>query len=145
MTDGPRYRVQWVDWRTESEMPRRVRRAVFIDEQHVPEALEWDEWDERSVHLLACTTAGEPVGTGRLLPDGSIGRMAVLSGWRRQGVGSALLTALVALARARGDAVVRLSAQTHAIPFYVRFGFEPEGSEYLDAEIPHRVMSLRLR
>jgi predicted GNAT family N-acyltransferase len=144
MTDRPLYQVRQVDWRSESELPRRVRRAVFIEEQQVPEALEWDEWDERSVHFLAQTPAGEPIGTGRLLPDASIGRMAVMSAWRGQGVGSSLLAALLDLARQRGERVVRLSAQTHAIPFYRRFGFEPEGPEYLDAGIPHRLMSLRL-
>jgi predicted GNAT family N-acyltransferase len=145
MTDGSRYRVRQVDWRTESEPLRRVRRAVFIEEQRVPEALEWDEWDERSVHLLACAEDGEPIGTGRLLPDGSIGRMAVMPAWRGLGVGGTVLAALVALARQRGVATVRLSAQTRAIPFYARFGFEPEGPEYLDAGIVHRLMSLRLR
>lgn len=145
MTDRPRYRVRQVDWRTESELPRRVRRAVFIEEQHVPEALEWDEWEERSVHLLAHTPDGEAIGTGRLLPDATIGRMAVMPAWRGQGVGGSLLAALLALARERGEQVVRLSAQTHAIPFYARFGFEPEGPEYLDAGIPHRLMWLRFR
>jgi predicted GNAT family N-acyltransferase len=145
MTDGRRYRIRQVDWRAEGELPRRVRRAVFIEEQHVPEALEWDEWDAPSVHLLAHTPDGEPIGTGRLLPDASIGRMAVMAAWRGQGVGSGILSALLALARERGEPVVRLSAQSHAIPFYARFGFEPEGPEYLDAGIPHRLMSLRLR
>jgi predicted GNAT family N-acyltransferase len=145
MTDRLQYQVRQVDWHAESELPRRVRRAVFIEEQHVPEALEWDEWDERSVHLLAHTPHGAPIGTGRLLPDASIGRMAVMAAWRGRGVGSSLLGALLALARARGADIVRLSAQTHAMPFYARFGFEPEGPEYLDAGIPHRLMSLRLR
>jgi predicted GNAT family N-acyltransferase len=145
MTDRPLYQVRQVDWRSESELPRRVRRAVFIEEQQVPEALEWDEWDERSVHFLAQTPAGEPIGTGRLLPDASIGRMAVMAAWRGRGVGSALLGALLAVAQQRGEHTVRLSAQTHAMPFYARFGFQPEGPEYLDAGIPHRLMSLRLR
>jgi predicted GNAT family N-acyltransferase len=145
MTDPPRYQVRQVDWRSESELARRVRRAVFVQEQQVPEALEWDEWDERSVHFLAQTPAGEPIGTGRLLPGAFIGRMAVMPAWRGQGVGSALMNALLALARQRGERTVRLSAQTHALPFYARFGFEPEGPEYLDAGIAHRLMSLRLR
>ena len=145
MMDRLQYRVRQTDWRAESELPTRVRRAVFIEEQGVPETLEWDEWDERSVHVIAQTLDGEPIGTGRLLPDASIGRMAVLASCRGQGVGSALLACLLGVARARGEQLVRLSAQTHAMPFYARFGFEPEGLEYLEAGIPHRLMWLRLR
>jgi predicted GNAT family N-acyltransferase len=82
------------------------------------------------------------LGTGRLLPDGHIGRMAVLRQARGAGVGSALLRALMQAARARGDREVMLSAQTHALPFYERFGFVAEGEAYDDAGIPHRVMRL---
>jgi predicted GNAT family N-acyltransferase len=84
--------------------------------------------------------AGRLLGTGRLLPDGHVGRMAVLPQARGTGVGSALLAALLQAARARGDREVALSAQTHAIPFYERFGFVVEGEEYDDAGIPHRRM-----
>jgi predicted GNAT family N-acyltransferase len=122
-----------------------VRRLVFVEEQGVPEELEWDEWDARCVHVLARTSTGEPVGTGRLLPDAHIGRMAVLPRWRRQGVASAMLRELLAVARERGDDVVRLNAQTQAIPFYLRFGFAAQGPEFQDAGIPHRLMVLRLR
>jgi predicted GNAT family N-acyltransferase len=139
------YDVERVDWQSAVEPLRHVRRLVFIDEQKVPEELEWDEWDARCVHVLARTWAGAPVGTGRLLPDAHIGRMAVLPQWRRQGVASAILRELLAIARERGDQVVRLNAQTQAIPFYARFGFLAQGAEFLDAGIPHRLMVLRLR
>ncbi len=59
-----------------------VRRKVFIEEQRVPEALEWDDADAVSLHVLAVGQDGEPLGTGRLLPDGHIGRMAVIAPWR---------------------------------------------------------------
>jgi predicted GNAT family N-acyltransferase len=93
-----------------------------------------------SLHALAFDRAGRLLGTGRLLPDGHVGRMAVLPQARGTGVGSALLAALLQAARARGDREVALSAQTHAIPFYERFGFVAEGEEYDDAGIPHRRM-----
>ena len=73
-----------------------VRIAVFVIEQNIPEELEWDEHDVTSVHVLAEDAAGTPVGCGRLLPDGHIGRMAVLPGWRGHGVGAALLQSLEA-------------------------------------------------
>ncbi|MDP1716437.1 MAG: GNAT family N-acetyltransferase, partial [Burkholderiales bacterium] len=91
-----------------------MRSTVFIDEQNVPEALEWDDQDEKSRHVLALSVHGEPIGTGRLLPDGRIGRMAVLREWRGKGVGSAILQALLELARQDGLRTIRLNAQTHA-------------------------------
>jgi len=119
-----------------------VRRAVFVDEQKVPAEMELDEFDPPSLHALAFDGEGRVLGTGRLLPDGHIGRMAVVRQARGTGVGSALLQALMRAARARGDREVVLSAQTHAVPFYERFGFVAEGEPYDDAGIPHRSMRL---
>jgi len=116
-----------------------IRFAVFVDEQKVPAEIELDEHDAGCLHAIA-RSEGRPVGTGRLLPDGHIGRMAVLKAWRGQGVGAAMLTVLIDAARARGDRAVALSAQTHALGFYRRFGFINEGPEYIEAGIPHQAM-----
>jgi predicted GNAT family N-acyltransferase len=121
-----------------------VRRAVFIVEQGVPEELEWDADDPVATHALALTADGQPVGTGRLLPDGHIGRMAVSAAWRRRGVGQAILRWLIDCARARGDAAAHLHAQTHALGFYARAGFIAHGAVFMEAGIPHRAMSLSL-
>ena len=116
-----------------------IRFAVFVDEQKVPAEIELDEHDAACLHVVA-RSEGRAVGTGRLLPDGHIGRMAVLKASRRQGVGAAMLTVLIDAARARGDRAVALSAQTHALGFYRRFGFTNEGPEYIEAGIPHQAM-----
>ncbi len=129
-------------WATGAQRLSAVRRAVFIVEQHVPEALEWDDDDARSIHALAESRTGLPVGTARLLPDGHIGRMAVLREWRRSGVGAALLRSLLGEAASRGHRIVRLNAQVRAIGFYERFGFEAHGPLFDDAGIPHRAMRL---
>lgn len=121
-----------------------MRTAVFIDEQRVPPALEWDGLDERCVHVLACSSDGTPIGTGRLLPDRKIGRMAVSQAVRGHGVGAAIMRELLAMARERGDTEVELSAQTHALGFYEKFGFVICSDEYPDVGIPHRSMRLRL-
>ena len=120
---------------------RTVRWKVFVEEQHVPEDLEWDDEDERSDHVMAVARDGAPIGTGRLLRDGHIGRMAVLKEWRGQGVGSALMIHLLRLARESGHEVVRLHAQTHAAGFYAKHGFAADGGEFMEAGIPHVVMS----
>jgi predicted GNAT family N-acyltransferase len=97
-----------------------------------------------SHHALAETAAGEVIATGRLLPDGHVGRMAVAAAWRGRGVGGAVLEALVAEAGARAMESVLLNAQTHALGFYRAHGFVEEGEEFMEAGIPHRTMRRRL-
>lgn len=138
----PEIEVRLTDWSRDLSALRDVRTRVFIEEQHVPVALEWDEEDAESVHALA-SADGTPIGTGRLTPDGHIGRMAVLAQWRGRGVGSRLLEILMEAARERGDTICRLHAQTHALAFYTRYGFRTEGKEFMDAGIPHQTMVLR--
>ena len=140
MVDHSPFTVRRVEWDDAIGALRSVRKTVFVDEQSVPEELEWDGIDDECIHVLAETSARHPIGTGRLLPSGYIGRMAVLKPWRCRGVGSALLTALLAAAKELHFASVQLSAQTHAIGFYRRHGFETVSEEYLDAGIPHRAM-----
>lgn len=139
------YDVKLVLWDDARPELAGVRRAVFIEEQRVPEELEWDEHDAHAIHALASTAAGTPIGTGRLLSDGRIGRMAVLGPFRGRGVGSAILRLLLEAARERGYPEVRLHAQTHALRFYAKYGFVAEGDEFIEAGIPHREMVLRRR
>ncbi|HTO49744.1 MAG TPA: GNAT family N-acetyltransferase [Burkholderiales bacterium] len=121
-----------------------VREAVFVVEQGVPPEIELDKWDPESEHALAFAPGGEVVGTGRLLPDGHVGRMAVLRDWRGRGVGGTILTALVDRAAARGMRRLVLNAQTHAVPFYARHGFAAFGEEFMEADIPHVAMARAL-
>jgi predicted GNAT family N-acyltransferase len=134
------FTVRLGEWPRDEHALRAIRLAVFVIEQNVPEELEWDGIDAACVHAIAEDAHGAPIGCGRLLPDGHIGRMAVNRDWRGRGVGTALLERLVQLARAKGHPRVLLHAQTHAIAFYARAGFEPVGIDYLEAGIPHRTM-----
>jgi len=136
-------RVDLGDWVSLAPALEAIRREVFIVEQQVPEEMEWDADDATSVHALALLD-GHPVGCGRLLPDGHIGRMAVRAPFRSSGVGRALLQALLAEARRRGMRDVVLHAQTHALRFYEAQGFVAEGPEFDEAGIPHRRMSQAL-
>ncbi len=121
-----------------------VRRTVFIEEQGVPAAMEWDEHDAVSSHWLVAAADGSSIGCARLLPDGHIGRMAVLPAWRGLGVGRVLLNTVLAAARAHGHSFARLSAQIQAVGFYRRAGFIVEGAEYEEAGIPHLAMFKKL-
>lgn len=138
------FRIETAHWPDDREALRAVRETVFVDEQGVPLALEWDDADATAIHLLARADNGEPIGTGRLLPDGHIGRMAVLKPWRGRGVGRALLRRLIDSARARGLTVLVLNAQCAAVQFYEPFGFRAEGGIFDDAGIPHQRMRLCL-
>lgn len=138
------YRIETGDWGNLQASAKVVRQVVFIEEQGVPAELEHDEFDASSLHALAVDAAGKVIGTGRLLPDGHIGRMAVLPAWRNRGVGAALLRSLLEAAGSRGMRKLVLNAQTRAIDFYARYGFIPEGEEFIEAGIAHLRMSLSL-
>lgn len=136
--------VETVCWDDARSALLAVRERVFVQEQRVPAELERDRLDPHCQHVLARDAAGQPIGTGRLTPDGRIGRMAVLAHVRGQGVGRALLGALLELARARGLPEVHLHAQEHARDFYAREGFEPEGAPFEEAGIAHIGMRMKL-
>jgi predicted GNAT family N-acyltransferase len=140
----PPFTIRIMTWREALPHARPVRERVFIDEQAVPRELEWDEWDVASDHAVALDASGEAIGTARLLPDGRIGRMAVIKEWRGKGVGAALLAAMLVHARAKAMPRALLHAQIQAAGFYRKFGFSERGGEFLEAGIPHVEMTLDL-
>lgn len=124
---------------------RHVRETVFVAEQGVPLAMEWDELDDDATHAVAMTESGRVIATARLLLDAGgetahLGRMAVLADWRRRGIASRLLHLLCEYAHHRGAVQVCLNAQLSAVPFYVQHGFVAQGPVFDDAGIPHRRM-----
>ena len=137
-------RIEKTTWAEDESALRAVRKTVFMDEQQVPEELEWDGEDETAVHLLARTSAGEVVGCARILRDGHIGRMAVLRQWRQRGIGRALLRQAIVVVTALGCREAFLDAQTHALPFYEQEGFHAQGDVFMDAGIAHRHMRREL-
>ncbi|MFJ3901994.1 GNAT family N-acetyltransferase [Streptomyces sp. NPDC090025] len=147
------YEVREIAGEADRDACFAVRREVFVDEQGVPAELEYDSYDTTAVHVLAIRADGVPLGTGRLLHGsdatgktgadatvGSLGRLAVAKAARGLGVGAALVRAVEDAARARGLAAVDLHAQTQALGFYERLGYEAYGPEFPDAGIPHRAM-----
>jgi predicted GNAT family N-acyltransferase len=139
--DGARsFAVRVVSWNAEWERLREVRHEVFIVEQSVPPELEWDAADVASRHALALDAQGAAVGCARLLPDGSIGRVAVRRSWRGRGVGSAMLLRLMDVARYAGFGRVVLNARSDTCDFYARHGFVAHGEEFMEAGIRHRRM-----
>ena len=121
-----------------------IRFKVFVDEQGVDPKLEIDGRDSECLHAIAFDS-DKPVGTGRLLPDGHIGRMAVLQEYRSKGIGQRILLKLIEAARQKGWDRVHLSSQTQAVSFYEKFGFQRFGEVYLEAGIDHVDMRLDLK
>jgi predicted GNAT family N-acyltransferase len=127
----------WQDYR---DIIRLIRTQVFIIEQQVPEALEWDGLDEEAMHVVARNRHGIFTGTARLLSTGQIGRMAVLKEHRHQGAGAAMLFRLIRIAAGKNIQPLFLNAQLHAVRFYEKYGFIADGGIFDDAGIPHHRM-----
>ena len=140
MAEPLSFTVKPVYWNASQKEIKAIRDKVFVEEQRVPPELEWDGLDEGSYHVLAYAPDGAPIGTGRILQDGRIGRLAVLSEWRGKGVGRALLELLLVVANKMGNEVVELHAQTQVIGFYRKRGFTRHGKEFIEAGIPHIAM-----
>ena len=137
--------VTEVNWSDQQEALSQIRREVFIQEQHVPEDLEWDGLDPGCRHVLAVECDSVlPVGTGRLVADGQIGRMAIRKDYRRQGIGRKILQQLIEIAIQDGHKQVYLHAQLTAVDFYIQAKFEVCGETFMDAGIPHVKMMLKL-
>jgi predicted GNAT family N-acyltransferase len=135
------FTVKPVYWQASQAQLRAIRTRVFIEEQGVPQDLEWDGLDEHAYHVMALAADGAPIGTGRLLQDGHIGRVAVLQEWRGKGVGKSLLDLLLVVANKMGYEEVKLNAQVRVLDFYVGRGFIAQGKEFMEAGIPHVAMT----
>ena len=134
--------VSIVSWSERQAEIISVRRAVFIEEQNVPESIELDGKDPDCRHVLACEKSGAPVGTARLNASGRIGRMAVLREYRRLGVGREILRVIMDYGRANGITDFHVSSQVSAVGFYKKMGFVPFGEEFEEAGIMHIAMKL---
>lgn len=127
------------NWQRDRDTLKTLRERVFVIEQGVPPEIEWDGRDDAAEHVIA-EQDGETIACGRLMPDGKIGRMAVLPQARGTGVGARVMTALLDLAMRRGLRSVYLHAQSHAAGFYTRQGFATEGYTFVEAGIDHVAM-----
>jgi len=138
------FRISRVTWEKHGAHLSAVRLAVFVEEQKFARAEALDGRDPDCVHVAALDHKGETIGTGRMMADGHIGRMAVMPPWRGRGVGTAVLQELLAIAKERRLPQGDLDAQIHAMPFYERLGFAKIGEEFMEAGAPHRKMMKKI-
>lgn len=135
------FTINHVNWQDAKKVLQFIRRRVFIEEQSVPEELEWDGLDNDCIHILVRDDNNEPLATARILNNGHIGRMAVLKPYRYQGIGSAMLDRLIEHCQDH-KLKAHLDAQTAATGFYERKGFTIIGEMFMDAGIPHKHMEM---
>lgn len=120
-----------------------IRTQVFTHEQGVDPKIDFDGLDPDATHALVMLD-NTPVATGRVLADGHIGRIAVLKEFRNKGLGAKVVLLLIEYAQKKHLNRVYLGAQKHAIEFYTKLGFTPYGEEYIEADILHQSMELKL-
>ena len=132
--------------RDELEQAMELRREVFVVEQQVAEAEEFDGREEECVHVVAAD-GGRVVGCCRLLPDGDrvkLGRMVVAADRRREGIAAAMLAEADRQAAALGAALITLSAQTYVVSLYEQAGYEVTSGTFDEVGIEHVRMEKRL-
>lgn len=133
-----------VSWQSHESALRQVRQAVFVEEQKIPPETEFDAHDNQAEHVLALNSAGQAVGCGRLLESGLIGRVAVITEARGNGLGRDLIDALIAAAETRKLNKVFLHAQDSAQGFYKKLDFILTGETFTEAGIRHLSMERAL-
>ncbi|ENX53136.1 MULTISPECIES: GNAT family N-acetyltransferase [Acinetobacter] len=135
------YQVKQGNWDQLQQDAKLIRTLVFIQEQGIAEADEWDEQDAISQHFVIYDQ-DQPIATGRLLQNNSVGRVAVLKAYRGQGLGQMIMLDIIAFAKQQERAFLHLSSQVHAMSFYQQLGFVVQGDEYDECGIPHIEMRM---
>ena len=137
------YMIRSGHWDQLQPDAKNIREQVFIHEQNISAEEEWDNQDPIALHFVVYAQE-QPIATARLLENNSIGRVAVLKHYRGKGIGKLLMLKIIEQAKNEDRDSLKLSAQTHAIPFYAGLGFQVEGETYLDCGIPHVTMTMKL-
>lgn len=137
------YKIITGGWEQLEKDAKLIREQVFIQEQGIAPEDEWDDLDAMVLHFIVYDRE-QPIATARLLPQHSVGRVAVLVPYRKRGIGKILMQHIIEYARQQNLPYLKLSAQTYVIAFYEALGFVVQGEEYLDCAIPHIDMTLEL-
>lgn len=119
---------------------KKVRDAVFVNEQGISPREVYDALDFEAVHLVYFD-GNEPIAAGRIVQPGDtvykIGRLAVLKQYRKQGLGKRLVEDMINYAEGKGGEKIEVGAQLRAVGFYKKLGFEAIGEEYEEIGVPH--------
>lgn len=122
-----------------------IRQQVFVEEQNVDPALEYDEYEDIATHYLLFVD-DNPAATARWRKTDKgikLERFATLRSQRNGGLGAVLLQKIMADIIPSGKKIY-LHSQLKAIPFYTRHGFVKFGEQFSEAEIEHFQMEYRI-
>ncbi|WP_256415290.1 GNAT family N-acetyltransferase [Acinetobacter sp. 5862] len=137
------YRIKQGHWDQLQQDAKLIRTQVFICEQGITEADEWDDQDVISQHFVIYDQ-DQPIATARLLQNHSVGRVADVKAYRGQGLGQMIMLEIISYAQKQGLSVLTLSSQVHAISFYEKLGFTVQGNSYDEFGISHIEMTMNL-
>ena len=137
------YQVKHGCWDQLQQDAKLIRTQVFICEQGITEADEWDDQDVISQHFVIYDQ-DQPIATARLLQNHSVGRVAVVKAYRGQGIGQMIMLEIISYAQKQRLSVLTLSSQVHAISFYEKLGFTVQGNSYDECGISHIEMTMNL-
>ncbi len=136
-------KVKIAENQMEKEQAFDIRRKVFVEEQQVPIHIEMDEYDDSAIHFVGYQLA-QPIAAGRIREVetglGKVERVCVLSEYRGQQIGVMMMNEMEEYARTHGIFRLKLNAQTHALSFYEKLGYDTTSDEFMDAGIPHKSM-----
>jgi predicted GNAT family N-acyltransferase len=129
--------TQQISTKEQLDVAFEIRRLVFVEEQQVDPAEEYDEYEDSCIHFLAYCD-GVACGTARIRKTDNgkkLERFAVLKEYRGKGVGAALVEAC--LQKLEPETYAYMHAQEHALEFYAKHGFQATGERFWECDIPH--------
>ena len=71
-------------------------------------------------------------------------QMAVQNNLQGKGIGASLMSFAETLARDKGYRRLMMHARNTAIGFYEKFGYKIKGDEFIEVNVPHRIMEKKL-
>ena len=131
------------DWLHADVAAKPIREDVFIKECHRPKSDEWDDEDDKALHVVA-SLDGNAIGTARLTADGVIGHIAVLADFRHQGVATAMLKRLIEAGKQSRLSLLTLNSPNDQMALYLKQGFISVGDSFIFEHKPHTKMQLKL-
>jgi predicted GNAT family N-acyltransferase len=136
------YSVSRVNWKLAEPLLKDVRERVFICERRIPKKIEFDRKDRTAYHMLICDDISqEPIATGRILPSGEIGRIAVLMEHRKQQIDKIIIAGLIRIAKDISLEEVFIHSPLEAVDYFRKNNFYTVGSVFMEAGIPRQRMA----
>lgn len=135
------FTIEQVNWRHCKRRLKRLRERVYVAEWRIPSQSEFDEQDYKSDHVLIVDPTGTDIATGRITPDGEIGRIAVVSHLRGKDIYDVLYNALLEIAKSKELNDVFVQCELNGVDHFQEQGFQTVGSVYMDSGIPRQKMS----